>query len=385
MTPERPPVAERVLGRVRGPRAGPTLVCVGGIHGNEPAGVIALRRVVPALAPRATRMAGELVALAGNLEALARGRRFVDRDLNRAWTPERVGALRAGVEPPGSGVEDREQSALLEALSAAVADARGGVTILDLHTTSGRGGCFSAVADTLENRALALHLPAPLVLGLEELVDGTLLEHAGLAGHRAVTFEAGQHDEPRAVERAEAAVWLTVAAVGLLPESALPELAPARKLLARDSRALPRVLEMRYRHALVEGDGYRMAPGYENFQRIERGEVLGRDARGEVRAPEGGRLLMPLYQEQGSDGFFVVREFRPFWLHVSRLLRRLGADRLVHWLPGVRRDPARPGALVVDRRVARWYALQLFHLLGFRRVREQGDELVVHRRPPSRG
>lgn len=37
---------EWVLGCLRGARPGPTLVCIGGIHGNEPAGVQALRRVL---------------------------------------------------------------------------------------------------------------------------------------------------------------------------------------------------------------------------------------------------------------------------------------------------------------------------------------------------
>ena len=37
---------DRVLGRVRGARSGPTLLCVGGMHGNEPAGVYALQSVL---------------------------------------------------------------------------------------------------------------------------------------------------------------------------------------------------------------------------------------------------------------------------------------------------------------------------------------------------
>jgi succinylglutamate desuccinylase len=125
-----------------------------------------------------------------------------------------------------------------------------------------------------------------------------------------------------------------------------------------------------------------MNPGYVNLQPIAESEVLARDRTGDVRAPEGGRVLMPLYQEQGDDGFFVVREFAPFWLRVSEVLRRIRADRIVHWLPGVRRDPRRTGVLRVDRGVARWYALEILHLLGFRKQRERDGELVVLRRPP---
>ncbi|MBW3536111.1 MAG: succinylglutamate desuccinylase/aspartoacylase family protein, partial [Gemmatimonadetes bacterium] len=67
---------KRVLGRVRGAGPGPTLVGVGAIHGNEPAGARALERVLAVLEGRASRLAGDVVALTGNLEALRRGRRF---------------------------------------------------------------------------------------------------------------------------------------------------------------------------------------------------------------------------------------------------------------------------------------------------------------------
>lgn len=388
MAPSLPGAVPRVLGRIRGGRPGPTLVVVGGLHGNEPAGVRALQRVIRELEPRREELRGELAALSGNRAALARERRFLDRDLNRAWTEERVRRLRdgPGTEPAAAeeGAEDREQRALLDVLDRLRDEARGPVSVLDLHTTSGLGGPFSTVADTLRNRALALQLPVPLILGLEELVEGTLLDYLDRQGLVTVLFEGGQHEEPRSVDRCEDAIWIAVAAVGLLPESRLPRVARARKRLSRETRRLPRVLEMRYRHAIGERDDFRMRPGYRNFQPVATGEILARENGRPVRAPEDARILMPLYQEQGEDGFFVVREFRSIWLHVSAALRRLRVGRLVHWLPGVRRDPARPGVLVVDRRVARWFALKLFHLLGYRKHHEEDDTLVVVRRPEER-
>jgi succinylglutamate desuccinylase len=361
-----------------GPRdRGPTLVVVAGLHGNEPAGIEAVDRVATALAPRAGSLRGRALALLGNRSALDRGLRFLDRDLNRAWTPERVVALRNGYQPVG--VEDVEQRALLQALDDVIGAARGPVYLLDLHTTSGDGGPFSTIADTLANRAFALALPVPLVLGLEELIPGTLHDYLGRRGCVTLAFEAGQHLEHAAVDRAEAAIWLTLAAAGLAPEPALPELAASRKLLSRSGRGLPRVLEMRYRHGVEVADGFRMQPGYLNFQRVARGEVVAHDRSGPVPVHESARILMPLYQVQGEDGFFVVREFRPVWLHLSYGLRRMRADRVVHWLPGVSRHPERAGALVVNRRLARWFALQLLHLLGYRRHEEDGARLVVLR------
>ncbi|MEM9373246.1 MAG: succinylglutamate desuccinylase/aspartoacylase family protein, partial [Planctomycetota bacterium] len=71
--------------------AGPVLVLIGGVHGNETAGIDAARRFIGLLRenpPPSFR--GTVVAFAGNLGALASspGRRYIDRDLNRSFTPD---------------------------------------------------------------------------------------------------------------------------------------------------------------------------------------------------------------------------------------------------------------------------------------------------------
>jgi succinylglutamate desuccinylase len=367
------------MGRLRGDLPGPTLICIGGLHGNEPAGVLGLARVLQLLETRAPALRGELVALAGNRAALAAGRRFVDRDLNRAWADERLDRFRVRGHPP-EVVEDREQVELLGAIESAVAEARGPVFVLDLHTTSGLGGPFTSFGDTLPNRALASPIPVPMILGLDELLDSSLTAFLGRHGLVAVAFESGQHEEPRAVDRAEAGILVTVASVGLLPEALLPEAAAARALLSGDTAHLPHALEMVHRHPIAPADGFVMDPGFRNFQPVRRGQEVATDVRGRVRVDRDARILMPLYQKLGEDGYFLVREFGAFWLRASWALRRLGADRFVHWLPGVKRDPAVPDGVVVDRRIARWRAAQLLHLLGFRRVEGHGTRLVLRRR-----
>ncbi|MEZ4425021.1 MAG: succinylglutamate desuccinylase/aspartoacylase family protein [Gemmatimonadota bacterium] len=371
---------ERVLGRVRGERAGPSLVVVGGLHGNEPAGVLALKRVLADLSGRADRVRGELVALSGNRRALRVGRRFLVRDLNRAWSPKRIAYLRAADATLEAG-EDQEQAELLTEMERAFADARGPVHVLDLHTTSGAGAPFSTACDTLRNRRFALEVPAPFVLGLEERVEGTLMDWVDGLGHTVMVFESGQNQDPAAVDRAEGAVWLALVAAGVIEEADAPEATRARTALRAERGDIPRVLEFRYRHPVTPAAQFKMLPGFKSFQRVRKGQVLAQDIQGDVTAPATARILMPLYQEQGEDGFFIVREFRFVWLKVSEVLRRLHADRIAHWLPGIRRVAGYDDRLLVNRRVARWYALELLHLLGYRRERESGAALLVQRRP----
>ena len=89
-----------------------------------------------------------------------------------------------------------------------------------------------------------------------------------------------------------------------MPEEALA--GPYDMILHQYASTLPEVTRLRYVHHIRPGDGFRMRPGYRNFQPIDEGEHLADDAEGPVKACCQGLILMPLYQAIGSDGFFVV-------------------------------------------------------------------------------
>jgi len=373
--------AARVIGRIDGNTPGPVLVCVAGMHGNEPAGVEALERVLDTLTVEAYRIEGTFVAVRGNQAALAEQVRFVDNDLNRHWTRERIGRVTLDRDPDPSVSEDADLLQLHDLISDLLDQASGESYVLDLHTTSGRSAPFGTVGDTMRNRRFAMQLPLPLIMGLEEHLEGTMLEFFNDRGHVTLGFEGGPHKDASSVDRTEAAVWLALEAAGMLPDPrAATRLADARAFLSRLSRNLPRVLEVRHRHFVGPKDQFTMRPGYASFQEVAENEHLADDETGPVIAPETGIILMPLYQPAGDDGFFITREFNQFWLSVSAMLRRLHVDNVLPWMPGITRDPSHGGTLLVNGRVARWFALEVFHLLGYRKRRQMGDVLVVARR-----
>lgn len=373
----------RLLGRLtggtrRGTERRPTLIAVGGLHGNEPAGILAVMRVLDELQADPSGLRGQIVGLAGNRKALAARRRYLAADLNRHWLPDRVARLREETGPLAG--EDEELRELEREIAGVLADTSGRVVLLDLHTTSGEGAVFVTLDDTLRNRALALSLPVPLVLGLEEELVGTLTGYANTLGLVALGFESGQHDDPESIDSAEAAVWVVLEATGVLKRGRYPQVAAARARLAAIGGRFPHVVELRYRHPVSAADRFRMLPGFRNFDRVEKGQPLAEDAAGVVAAKESSILLMPLYQKQGDDGFFLVRAVPFFWLKLSAAVRRLHLERFLHWLPGVERHPELPGTFVVDRRTARVLALELFHLLGFSRRGHADRYLVMTRR-----
>lgn len=369
---------ERLLGTYTQGAAGPMVIILGGIHGNEPAGVHAASRVLARLQNDQVPIAGKVVAFAGNLAALELGERFLSRDLNRKWRASHPAGL--GLESQNGDAEELQQRELIGLFEQCIADARGPVLFLDLHTSSADGPPFCCMGDTLPNRHIAFALQMPVILGLEEAVDGAVLEYFNDRGLAGVAIEGGQHQRRNTVDRLEAAVWLGLIAAGAVTEADVPRVESFRALLREASGDAPAVVEVREHHKITPADEFVMAPGFESFHRVKAGDLLARDRNGEVRAGEAGRVVLPLYQGLGEDGFFLCRDVQPFWLKVAAWMRMLRLDFAVRWLPGVRRHPQRHNALLVDPRVARWFVREVFHLLGYRRCREEGDRLVFSRR-----
>ena len=244
---------KHVIGTLGGQRAGPSLVCAAGIHGNEPAGVEALKRVLDELRAHPRPFSGKLVALLGNTEAFSQGRRYVEKDLNRMWEKDRVARLTAR-NAEGLEHEDREQFELLEVLRSATRGDPGDVFFMDLHTSSADGPPFGVLNDSLHSRAFVRTFPLPLVLGFEEELGGTLADYMDSLGHVSAGLEAGQHASSLAVDHLESLIWIALVSAGNLSQEQVPGIQNHYQRLADSCRNLPPFIEVRYRHPIKQED-----------------------------------------------------------------------------------------------------------------------------------
>ena len=297
-----------LLGVAEGQAPGPTVIIVAAQHGNEPAGAWAAQQVLDQLARRGLPR-GRVAARIGNRAALARGVRHQGHDQNRMW----------GQPPPPPGPDADEYHALAAWLAPLMATP---AVILDLHTTSAGGPPFALATATPANHHLGIALPFPLVFGLLEDVPGTLAQWAATQGHASLAVEAGRHDDPQAVAIHTHAVWVLLHHLGCTdgPVDALdirPASAAERRGNPPDSLPFsaaeaglpgPAIMRVVHTHHIKAGDDFVMRPGFTSFQPVEVGTLLAHDRHGEVRAPHNGRLLMPLYQASGREGFFIAQD-----------------------------------------------------------------------------
>ncbi len=304
----------RIIGTFDQERRGPLVLVIGGMHGNEPAGVEALATVFSMLAlepvhNRSFRFRGKLIGLRGNRRALAQHERYLEKDLNRQWTPAHVAHIQQ--QPHASlSAEDLELKELLETIDREVRAYRPKkLVILDLHTTTATGGIFSIPIDNPGSIQLATEMLAPVVTGLLSGISGTLLQYftSGIFPCQTLglAFESGQHDEPLSAKRAVSVIINLLRGAGCVRPADVET--KHDDLLQEYSIGLPAVTELLKVHHITANDAFRMHPGYQNFQRVKKGECLAEDRQGSITADEDSYILMPLYQKQGEDGFFLIK------------------------------------------------------------------------------
>lgn len=368
----------RVIGHIKGKESGPTLIFTSGIHGNEPSGVFALQKVINFLQTNNIPIKGSIYALSGNLKALKKGVRYLKEDLNRLWSSKRMKQLNN--EDITTLNEDQEEQKELNILfQEIILNEKGPFYFMDLHTTSGETIPFLTVNDSLLNRKFTMQFPVPLILGIEEFLEGPLLSYINELGYVAFGFEGGQHDDLTSIENHEAFIYLSLVFSESIKKESINFL-HYYEVLAKTSIDSRGIFEIFYHYKIKKNETFKMFPGFLNFQRIKKGQKLALSNNNEVYAYKNSRILMPQYQKQGEDGFFTIRSIPKFYLKLSEVFRKNKIDRILPLLPGVNWQSEKRDALIVNRKIAWLFAKQFFHLLGYRSKKIDATHLIIKNR-----
>jgi len=382
--PPGDPRARHGRGRHEGEAPGPTVIVVGGMHGNEPGGLAAMDRLTDRIDRGELKLRGRLVMLTGNVEACARGVRLIDEDMNRLWTRTRIDRLRSISLDACASAEEREVWSLSRELDRALDEATWTPlpVVIDLHTASAPSVPFAVARNTLDHAALFRGLPIPIIAGLEEALGGLLLGHAFDRGARTLAIETGPHESETAAEDLESVVLWILIRSGLITGGELSSVRDSFASLRERCAGIPPIVEVIHRHPVVDRERFVMEDGFRSFDRVAAQQVLAVDHGLPVRAPCRSRLLMPLYQDQGEDGFFIGLERDRPYLWLSEWFRRLRLQWLLGFFPSVRREPGGGDVWRVDRPDHRWVreALRFF---GYReQVELKSGTLLASRSRP---
>jgi succinylglutamate desuccinylase len=292
----------RIIGKYTSEKEGPLLFVTGGIHGNEPSGVKALETVFKELEKTKPEIKGTIIGVAGNKKALNLNKRYIDEDLNRTWTKENIEA---------GGKDTHETSEMFEIIKILEQYPEKDFTkryFLDCHTTSSASLPYVSVQEVNDNDQWAHKFPTYIIRGFSDIITGDIDHYLSRTGMTGFVFEAGQHTDKTSQENHEGVIWLALKEACDLDLTKISTYPECVNRFAEKNAPPQKTFEIIHRHGLGEDDTFEMEPGYENFQKIKKGELLAKQNGKEILSEWDANIFMPLYQAQGDDGFFVVKE-----------------------------------------------------------------------------
>lgn len=368
-------ISNRVIGKIQGAKQGPTVVFFAGIHGNEKAGVTALKTMFNLFTE--ADISGTVFGILGNIKALENNQRYLEEDLNRLWTSEQ---LQNRMHKVNLNSEEREQKELLVILNSIIATNSGPFYFIDFHTTSSKTLPFITINDAQINRKFSKQFPVPIVLGIEEYLEGPLLSYINALGYVSLGFESGQHEDKDAVLNCTSFIFLALVFSNAIDNKKEKEYIKHYTQLKSQSKNLDKIFEIIYLYRIQEEEVFKMKQGYRSFEDIKKKAVLATSNNKPVFSKYHAKLFMPLYQKKGKEGFFIIKQIPPFFMNLSTVLRRMKVDNLLVLLPGVFWENDKKKVLVVNLKVARFLAKSIFHLLGYRNKQVDATHMKLYNR-----
>ena len=366
---------ERIIGKIIGKTKGPTIVFFGGIHGNETAGVFALKEMFSKINPK--KIKGTIYGITGNLKALNKNQRYIKQDLNRLWLNGKSEIINKQTQLSNEKEQQHELNRILKEILQNESEP---FYFIDLHTTSSKTLPFITINDALINRKFSTLFPVPIVLGIEEYLDGPLLSHINQLGYVSLGFESGQHVEKEAINNALAFIFLSLIFTGVIDKTDVLDFDRYFSQLEKAAKNNNEIFEIIYLYKIKEKENFKMNKGFKSFQSINKGEFLAITNGKRLKSPHNGKLFMPLYQNKGKEGFFIIKRINPFFLKLSEILRRVRIDNLLPILPGVSWKNKKNGVLKVNLRVAKYMVKPIFHLLGYRSKQLNDTSIYLYNR-----
>ena len=268
-----------------GPISGPSIVIIGGTHGNERTGIAVVRTLRDDIAAgRRSVVSGVLTLILGNPEAIAQNVRAIDgRDLNRYFSPSML------ANDDGSAEFQRAQ------IIASVVQASD--IVIDIHAPNKPSVPFAIAKNDDAHRNIFRWFNPPCVLTDPLYIFGggvpvTIDEYADSIGKVGFCFEAGWVKDESIIPSVIDSVTRYLIDVGIFAgekitppdiQGAIYEIAA---VILRNIRAF----------SFAEGRGM------SSFEPISSGDVLGYHDNDPVIAEHSGVIMFPKLLEHQAVG-----------------------------------------------------------------------------------
>ncbi|MFH1720567.1 MAG: succinylglutamate desuccinylase/aspartoacylase family protein [Patescibacteria group bacterium] len=251
-----------------GNTAGPCVVVMGGVHGDEKVGVQIVEKLKGLLSME--KISGEIYLIIGNPRAAQKRVRFIDCDLNRLF----------GDNFHNSNYEEKRASQIAQFL--AKAD-----FLLDIHSTTKKSVPFVYCGNTEKHFALARIFGTKYIVspsstfkktGLGACTDNFVDKNGGIG----ITYECGWNDDSSMFDEAffKTKQFLKVLGVAFFET-------PSTEISQE-----PIYLQV-YAKIIAESEDFAFANEYNNFDFVKKGQKIAVDGKKTIFAEKDSYIIFP--------------------------------------------------------------------------------------------
>ncbi len=249
---------------IKGENPGKTVAIFGGIHGNEVVGV----KMIDILRKELEVEAGTVYLAYGNLEAIKKGKRFVEKNLNRCFVNNSIGKT-------NEEVRARELMKVLDKCDA----------LLDLHSfTNSQGERFAICEENAFDIASKCDVPV-ISFGWNDVEPGGTDDYMYGEGKVAMCVECGPHHKvAESLKCAKFAVDVFLKYFDCISGEMVVDNSP--KKYVKVSEAIIR-----------KSTDFKFSKDYKNFDNLEEGKVFATEDGKKYIARKDECIVLPTPKE----------------------------------------------------------------------------------------
>ncbi len=270
---------EKII-ELQGKEKGPTSMILTGVHGNEPCGVIAFKKILPTLKVQR----GRVFFGYGNPKAIKAGARFVESDLNRMF---KNSALLSASQI--KSYEYKRAQFLKKYLKQADA-------LLDLHSSRKPKSKVFVICEA-NGFGIAKYLLVKLIVsGFDRVQPGGTDYYMNSIGKIGICIECGQHSDPKSVKRAQDAILAFLKARGHIANNLKPKEQSHLNV---------------YHMYVTKTPIFTLTKYFKDFERVSKGQIIGTDGKTKVRSKRNSVILFSGNEKElGQEAFLLAQEKR---------------------------------------------------------------------------
>ena len=249
---------EKII-QLQGKLEGPVSIILAGVHGNERCGIEAMEKILPNL----TIERGKVFFGYGNPRAIEKNVRFTEANLNRMFADDMVSEI------DKKSYEYQRAQFLKKYLDQAD-------VLLDLHASSVPKARAFAICES-NAKDIVKYLPVNLVAsGFDNIEVGGTDGYMNSIGKIGICLECG---------------YLGGKESEKIAEEGLLAFLKARKHLSGNSKEEKQTHIHIFRMCKSKTNNFRLSKQFENFEKIEKDQLIGIDGQKEIRAPKESYIL----------------------------------------------------------------------------------------------